>query len=348
MATGQWLTLADLTSRIAPDGKQAYIAEMLSQSIVVPEDMPMIEGNEMGGHEFTVRTSIPTGAWRGYNMGVGYGKSTTGKSRVGMGTLEGWSQVDMQIAEDSGNVSQFRENEDVAFIEGMGQTMEQTTWYGNTMINAPEFMGFSPFYNSLSLADAQNSQNVIDGGGSGSSNASLWLIGWGDRQIFGAYPRGSVAGLRSEDRGNMVPAYDSLGNPFMAYTTWFRQQLTVVPMDWRYAVRTANIDVTTAGLAGPNALDLFATMSEMVLKPPTAGKAVSGITKVDAPNDPSPGVRYVFYCNRTVRHWMDVQGMRDRNVLLTINDAAGKVQDMFRGVPVKISDQLLTDEAAVA
>jgi hypothetical protein len=40
--------------------------------------------------------------------------------------------------------------------------------------------------------------------------------------------------------------------------------------------------------------------------------------------------------------------MRNRNVLLTVNDAAGKPQDVFRGIPVKVSDRLLINEAAVS
>ena len=112
-------------------------------------------------------------------------------------------------------------------------------------------------------------------------------------------------------------------------------------------MRIANIDVTTAGLAGPNGLDLFLAMSQAVMLPPTLGKNVAGIEKVDAPTDPSPGVRPVFYTNRTVRFWMDAQGMRNRNVLLTVNDAAGRPQDVFRGVPVKVSDRLLITEDAV-
>jgi len=347
MSTGSFLTLSDLTSRTDSMGKQAYIAEMLSQSIVVTDDLPLIECSEIGGHEFVVRTSIPAGSWRQYNMGVGYSKSTTGKSRVGVGSLEGYSQVDRMLAEDSGNIAQFRENEDVAFIEGMGQTMEQTIWYGNTTQTPAEFMGLSPFYNSVNQASAQNSVNVLDAGGTGSSNASLWLICWGERTICGGFPRGSKAGLTMEDKGDTVPGYDSLGNRFEAYTSWFRHQMTVIPQDWRFGARIANIDVTAAGLAGPNAYDLEAGMAEMVLLPPYLGKNTSGITKTDAPNDPAPGIRPVMYCNRTVRHWMDVQGMRNRNVLLTINDVAGKPQDTFRGIPIKISDQLLTSESRV-
>jgi len=348
MATGQWSTLADLTSRMDGAGKQAYIAEMLSQSVVMFDDMPMKEGSEIGGHSFVFRTSIPTGAWRSYNMGTPYGKSTTGKAQVGIGALEGYSQIDRMLAEDSGNVAQFRMNEDVAFIEGMGQTMEETAWYGNTTTNPSEFMGLSPFYNTLTQASAQNAQNVIDGGGTGSSNASLWLVCWGERSVYGVYPRGSKAGLTSEDKGDVVPGLDSVGNRFEAYTTWFRHQAAIVPEDWRFAARVANLDVTTAGLAGASGPDLFLLMSQAVLLPPTLGQTISGLGKVDAPTDPSPGVRPVFYCNRTVRFWMDAQGMRNRNVLLTVNDAAGKPQDVFRGIPVKVSDRLLINEAAVS
>lgn len=327
--------------------KQAYIAEMLSQAICTAEDMPYIEASEMGGHEFVFRTSIPAGAWRSYNMGVGYQKSTTAKARIGLGSLEGYSQIDRMLCEDSGNTEQFRLNEDVAFIEGMGQTFEETVWYGNTTVNPAEFMGLSPFYNTLSQADAQNAQNVLDGGGTGSSNASLWLICWGERTVFGLYPRGTKAGLDSVDKGDVVPAFDSLGNRYEAYTTWFRQQGAICPQDWRYASRIANIDVTANGLQGPNALDIFVAMSQAVMLPPQLSKQSSGITMTDAPNDPAPGIRPVWYTNRTVRFWMDAQGMRDRNVLLTINDAAGKPQDVFRGIPVKVSDRLLVTESAV-
>ena len=347
MATGQWLSLLDLTSRLDPEGKQAYVAEMLSQANEFYEDWPMIEGNEVGGHEFVFRTSIPAGAWRQYNMGIPYSKSTTAKSRIGIGALEDYSQVDRMLAEDSGDIDRFREMEDVAFLEGMGQTVTQTGFYGNTNATPAEFMGLSGFYNTLATANAQNAVNVLSGGGVGTSNASLWLICWGERTIFGVYPRGSKAGLTMEDKGDTVPGFDSVGNRFEAYTTWFRQQAAICPMDWRYGVRLANLDTTAAGLAGPNAPDLFALMAQVVMIPPHLGSA-SGITKTDAVDDPSPGIRPVWYCNRTVRHWMDVQGMRDRNVLLTVNDYAGRPTDTFRGHPIRIVDQLINTEAVVS
>ena len=327
-------------------GKQAYIAEMLSQAIVVAEDMPVQEASEIGGHEFVFRTSIPGGTFRQYNQGIPYSKSTTGKSRVGLGSLEDYSQVDRMLAEDSGDIEEFRNGEDVAFLEGMGQTMEQTVWYGNTAATPAEFMGLSTFYNVI--AGAQNGANVISGGGTGTSNLSIWLVCWGARTIFGLYPRGSKAGLTHEDKGDTTPGFDSFGNRFEAYTSWFRHQLGVCPQDWRYAARLCNVDVTANGLAGPNALDIFATLAEVQMLPAHLSARTSTITKTDAPNDPAPGIRPVFYTNRTGMHWMQVQAMRNRNVLLRINDYAGIPTDSWRGIPIKISDQLLTTESTIS
>ena len=346
MATGSWPTLLDLTSRTDGMGKQRRIAELMSQTNDPLKDMPWAESSEMTGHEFVYRTSIPAGAWRSINAGTAYGKSTTAKSRVGLGELVGWSQVDRTLAERSGDVENFRYREDVSFIEGLGQTICNTLWYGNTVATPGEFMGLSPFYN-VDDTTAANGANVINGGGTGSSNLSIWLICWGDMTIKGLFPRGSKAGLVMDNLGDTWPAFDALGNPFRALTSYFRQEAGIVVEDWRYGVRIANIDVTAAGLAGPSAADLFALFAEAVLFPPTLSREASGITETDAPDEPAPGIRPVWYMSRTGRHWADVQGMRDRNVLLSLTDAAGRVTDFIRGIKVGLSDQLLTTEAQV-
>ena len=347
MATGSFPTLADLTSRMDSAGKAMHIAELLSQSTPTLKDMPFKEGSEMMGHGFSYRTSIPAGAFRQLNMGVGYSKSTTGKAYLGMGDLEGYSQVDRLLAEMSGSVETFRTSEEVAFLEGLGQTWEETLWYGNTVENPAEFMGMSNFYNTVAQGTAQNATNVIDGGGTAANNLSIWLICWGINQIYGTYPRNSKGGLVSEDKADATPAFDNVGNRYEAYTMWFRQMGNIVPEDWRYGVRIANVDVTAAGLAGPNALDLFLAMSQADMLPPTLSKESSGITEVDAPSDPSPGIMPYWYINRTGRFWMDAQGMRNRNTLLTLNDAAGKPQDLIRGIRVRVADRLLVAESQV-
>jgi hypothetical protein len=258
--------------------------------------------------------------------------------------LEAWSQIDELELVGMGDPEEFRQNEDAAFLEGLGQSIEGTIFYGNSVQTPAEFMGLAPFYNTI--AGAQNGANVIDGGGTGSSNASIWVMGWGERSIYGLYPRGSKAGLTSDDRGTTVPGYDSVGNPFKAYTMVFQHMIGLCPNDWRYGVRIANLDTTTAGLAGPTPPDLFTLLTKAVRLLPHLGKGISGVAKTDAPKG-DPGIRPVIYLDRTLGYYCDVQGMRNKNVLLTVNDAAGKVQDVFRGVPLRFSDQLLNTEARV-
>lgn len=347
MSTGAWPTIADVLSRMDGAGQQMTIAEMLSQCNDIWDYIPIKESNEFYGHEFTFRTSLPAGFWRSVNQGTPFGKSTTAKSRLGIGTLTDWSQVDSLLARASGHVEEFRKSEMVAFMEGMSQTMVQTWFYGNTAVTPPSFNGMATFYNTISLGTAQNAANVIDALGVGSNNASIWLSCYSPRSLYAVYPRGTKAGLSVEDLELEWPAFDAVGNPFRAYTFAFEHLMGAIPEDWRFTSRIANIDVTAAGLAGPNAADLFALMAEQVMLPPLLTKKTSGITMTDAPTEEGLGVRPAFHVNRTVRHWMDVQGMRNRNVLLSVTDSAGVATDTFRGIPITIVDSLLISEAQV-
>ena len=346
MSTGQWPNIYDVSSRLDPQGDIPVIAEYLSQHNDYRDDMPMVEANGFTLHEFVFRTSIPAGSWRQYNQGVPYGKSTTAKAHVGMAMLQDYSQVDRDLARHSGSLEKFRESEDVAFLEGMSQTIAQTVCYGNTAVNPAQFMGLIPFYNTINTANAQNAANVISAGGSGSSNASILAVGWGEDTIFGVYPRGSKAGLDWQDKGDVVPAFDSLGNRFEAFTSFFSEELGICPKDWRWGGRIANIDTTTAGLAGSSAPDLFVLIRQLLMNLPAAGSS-TGIHKTDAPHG-DPAVRIVLYCNRTVRRWLDTQAIRNRNVLLPPDQSAGRAWMEFDGVPIKVIDQLLNTESTVS
>lgn len=346
MATGAWPTMLDVASRMDSAGDIMDVIETQSQTNDWAEDAPFVEASEKTGHEFTMRQSLPGGAWRGYNMGTGFSKSTTLKGRVGLGMLTEWSQCDAALLRHSGKGEAFRRSEDNAVIEGMGQTIARTLVYGNTTINPLEFMGWATFYNTVNTANAYNAANVLDGGGVNSNNTSLYLIGWSPNTMAMIYPRGSKAGLTVSDRGDTVPAYDSAGNPFIAWTTYFEQEIGFCPMDWRYGARIANLDVTNVGLAGPNAFDLFEGMGALTLRFPKTSKAVSGVVKTDAPTEAS-GHRRVWYGNRTILHYMYTQAMRNKQVLLRLEDYAGIVTDNFRGDPIKLIDQIVNTEARV-
>ncbi len=337
-----WARLAD------PDGTVAQVAWMLAQSNYVLKDAVWHQGNLPMGHKVTLNTALPQGTWRGNNQGVAATKSLNAQVEFGMGMLTAYSMVDKALATLGGDVNKFRWTQDQSHIEGMSQQMSTAFFYSNETVNPTQFTGFSPYYNSLSTGTAQTANNVISGGGSGSANASLWLVHWGDTATFGIFPKGSQAGLIYEDKGDVRSLYDTNGNSYEGYTSYFEWKAGLAIFNWQYNVRIANLDTTTAGLLGTTPPDLNALMSIAAVKPPVSTSRFSNITESDAPGDPVPGTNKAWYCNRTIRAALDIQAIRDKNVLLTPKEFAGEPVEMWRDTPVRVVDSLLTTETAVS
>ncbi|MDE2233449.1 MAG: hypothetical protein KGJ90_05060 [Patescibacteria group bacterium] len=343
------LNIADYIRRANPDGAIADIAEMLAQCNEVLKDMIWQEANEPMGHKVTLRAALPQGTWRGANQGVASSKSLTSQVTFGMGELVGYSIVDKSIADLWGQSAKIRMGEDMAFIEGMSQQVASAVFYSNESINPKQFTGLAPNYNTVTVTTAKSAANVIDCGGTGSANASIWLSGWGDNSVYGIYPRGSQAGLIYENKGDIVPAYDSTGARFEAYQSYFVWKLGLAIKNWQYNVRLGNIDTTTAagGLWSSTPPDLFVYLARAVTKLPTASRRLSNITEVDAPLEPRAGINPALYCNRSVRAALDVQAIRDKNVLIRFTEYAGAPTEMFRDVPIRVCDVLTNSEARI-
>src|SRR5229473_616894 len=172
------ITYADWAKRLDDGYKTATIVELLSQTNEIMDDMLLVEGNLPTGHKTTVRTGLPTATWRLLNYGVPNTKSTTAAIIDTCGNLETYAVIDKDIADLNGNTAEFRLSEVRAFLEGMTQQMAQTLVYGNIGVNPDRFHGLAPRYNSVSTATAQTAVNVIDMGGTASTNTSMWIVVW--------------------------------------------------------------------------------------------------------------------------------------------------------------------------
>lgn len=325
------LTLADWAKRVDPDGKVPSIVELLSQSNEILTDMLFGEGNLPTGHRVTVRTGLPSAAWRLLNNGVTVSKGTTAQIDEQCGILEAWSEVDKDLAELNGNTASFRLSEAQAFIEAMNQEMAQTLFYGNSGTAPEEFTGLSPRYSSTT---AGNGQNVLLGGGSGSDNSSIWLVCWGANTLFGIFPKGSKAGLVHDDMGLVtVETTAGVGGQRMrAYQDRWQWKNGIALKDWRYAVRIPNIDIS-ALVTKTSAADLIELMIKAIHRIPNLGMG-----------------RPVFYMNRTIFEMLDIQ-RRDDVVTgggLRFENVDGKIQYTFRGIPIRICDALTEAETVVA
>ena len=106
--------------------------------------------------------------------------------------------------------------------------------------------------------------------------------------------------------------------------------------DWRFTVRIPNIDTTSGaqGLFGTTPPDLFYLMSKAVVRFRRCQR-VSGITETDAPRRGGTGHQSEFLRTEPGRV-MDIQAIRDKNVLLKPTGMQGKPVVEFRGVPIRV------------
>jgi hypothetical protein len=217
-------TLVDVAKRLDPDGKPARIAERLNQSNEVLEDMIWVEGNLPTGDRTTVRVGLPSVAFRSINQGVPRSKSQVGQYDEGAAQLAGASQVDRTAAELSGDPAKYRLDEAASFFEAMNQEMASTLFYGNASASPKEFTGFAPRFNAIS--GGVNAEQIIDAGGTGTDNRSIWLIVWGEQTVRGIYPKGTQGGLKHDDMSgpNGKTLYDSDGNPYVGFEDWFEHR----------------------------------------------------------------------------------------------------------------------------
>ncbi len=321
-------TLADLATRLDPNGSVAQIIELLNQTNPVLEDMAWLEGNLPTGHKTTIRSGLPNGTWRKLNYGVQPEKSTTVQITDTCGMLESYAEVDKTLVNLNGNSAAFRLSEDRAFIEGMNQTMAETLFYGDSSTDPEKFTGLAARYSQKS--GVENGDNVILGGGSGSDNTSIYLVVWGPNTVHGIYPKGSQAGLQSEDLGQQT-LLDAAGGRYEGYRTHYKWDCGLTLRDWRYVVRIANIDVselTKNASAGADLVDLLVQAAEI---PPNLAMG-----------------RPVFYANRTITSFLRRQIANKVSANLTLDSVAGKKVLNFDGIPFKRTDVLLNTEATIS
>lgn len=336
------VTLTDFAKSIDPDGRVAKVAELLSQSNEVLIDMPFFEGNLPTGHRASIRTGLPSAIWRKLYQGVPASKSARAQIDDTVGMLETRSEVDKDLATLNGNTAAFRLSEATAFVEGMNQSFVDTLFYGDQAVNEERFTGFAPRYSSLS---AVNGTNIVDGGGTGSDNTSVWLVVWGDQTVSGIFPKGSQAGLLHEDLG-LIDAFDALNNRYRAYADRWQWKAGLHVKDWRYVVRIANIDVSDlVGQTGTQASTASTALMKLMVRA-LARIPMMGMGKA------------VFYASRTVKEFLGIAALDKSNTALAIqpalqqfgNISAGHLGNgtmTFLGVPVRTVDRLLGTETRV-
>jgi len=319
LLTATRMTLIDLAKR-SKDGAILAIAEVLNKVNTILDDAIWVRANGETQHITAKRLTVPTGTWRKINTGVSLEKSTTQQIVEGIGMLEAYSHVDIALVDVAPDKAAFRLSEDLAFVEGMSQTLASTIIYGSTSGAPEKFNGFATRYSTLTTAGVSAVHNVHNYGGSGSTLNSIWIVQWGPTTAHMIYPKFSTTvGFSMSDDG--VQTVSDANGYFKVYQTHFKHNAGLCVRDDRCVQRVANIPATAASISD---------------------KLIDALRQM-----PSGGSGAVIYTNTTVLGCLDKEAKDKTNVNYGPADAFGRPTMYFRGIPVKQVDAMVTTETAL-
>lgn len=324
-------TLLDHAKQFDPEGNIAEYVEMLAVVNEILQDLPYIESNKMTSHQYTVEVGLPTVYWKMLGAGVLASNGQFAQIEDACAMLESWSIVEKDLADLGGQPAKYRMNKARQHLSSMGIELSRVIFYGAA--SSPEqFIGLAPRYSSLG---AVNGSNIIDAGGVGADNASIWLLGMGEGKIHGIFQRGTKAGIERVDHGEQIEQNfgGTTGAQAVVYKEQFKVKTGLAVADWRYGSRQANIDISNL-VGKQNAADLMQNMIKMLYRIPNNGN----------------GARLKFYMNRTCQEFLDIQ-CRDTVIAgagITFDNVDGRRVMQFRGVPIGRCDALTETESQVS
>jgi hypothetical protein len=332
-----YVDLIDVYKSKDPDGSIADVIEMLMELNPMLKDAYAVECNNGTTHRHTIRTGLPGVAWGKLYQGIAQGKSQKAQVDDSTGFVEGMSTIDKRVLSLSGSPAELRLSEAKAYLESIAQEIQATMIYGDTTSAPEEFMGLEPRFNDLS---ANNANQIIDAGGTGSDNMSIWFVTWADNAVHTIYPKGTMAGVEREDKGEQR-VLDGSSNPYYVMEEMFTQHCGMAVKDWRYVSRIANIDASVLA-ADPTDVDGSGNDLYHFMR-----KAYYALESRRHP----AGGKICCYMNTDALEALDALGTNaggsDTFVRLKPMEIQGEEIQGYRGIPIRETDALHIAEARV-
>jgi len=317
------------------DSTEGKIAEILHQQNPILDDALATQCNSGTKHKHGIRTGLPEVSWGRLYKGVKQSKATTQQVEDTTGFLEARSEIDKRLLDLADDMAKARLAESAPFLEAMNQEMARGIFYHSTDTSPEKFQGLAARYGSIGGAGAGN--QVIDGGGAGNDNTSIWFVTWGDHATSLLFPKGTKAGVSMEDKGE-EPVKDADGNTYYAKVAMFNWHIGMFVKDWRYNARIANI--SKAAIDG-NTVDVWALLRKAYYKLQSR--------RINAQSS-----RIAIYMNRDVLELLDAQST-DKSLTNAVNNyhhltsqfVEGQEVKHYRGIPIRETDALLNTEQRV-
>lgn len=347
-----WLNLIDMQKAENPKGGVWPIAELLSLTNPILDDAIAVECNSGKEHQTSIRTGLPTVAWGALYQGIPQSKSSRQNIKDATGFVEGLSSVDTRLLGlYKNNEGTIRLQEAQSYVESMNSEVATSMFYSDTATTPERFKGLAARYGTLGTSGA--GRQIIDAGGTGADNTSIWFVTWSPTATHLIYPQGVPVGLQREDKGEQRVIDPVNNQPYYVKEELFRWHIGLTVRDWRYNARIANISLAKI-LDG--SLDLYALMRTAYyrLQSRRQMRAGANFGRGGATKDDSiPMSRIAIYCNSDVLEALDAAntnnrpGTHDNYIRMKPMEIEGKEVMTYRGIPIRECDALLNTEARV-
>lgn len=315
-------TLLDLMNQIAPNGNLLTVAEVLQKETPILKDAVWVEANDVVQHIYSRRTSLPKSELLQFNKGVKGNIGTTEQEVSGLSARGNRPWYDARLVDLAPNKAEYRSQQSRAVVMGIGQEFDSDILYGNKQANAASFDGIESYVDALA-----NDMVVSGGEGGGDKNTSAYVVAWDvTNGAFMAYPRGSTAGIKYEDKGKRSKDMGD-GSVMEVYEDYVEISGGLCVADKRAIGRYCNIDVSdpAANTFDENKLIILLNRMPAMLR----SKAV-------------------IYVSRSLKAAIEIRMNSKENAYYTRENVFGEQVTMFQGVPVRLDEMISENEQAVA
>ena len=324
------VTLADMAAQTNPDGSLASkIISRVARKNDLLSILPFTKGNRSDGDQITQLTSMPTIGYIKINKAPTFSKAGHTQITNTVGIIKTLNKIDPELAARYPNPEQYRVNKDVAFTEAIRQQVASDIVYSNKATTPEKFDGMAVRYGTVNTVRNNPGYYMINGGGSGSDNLSIWVAKVGPEGLHGIVGKEGQPGLTTKDKGTQWLG-DADGNEMEWMVTEFRWELGVQVANPGAVVRICNID-KSALVTESSAADL----SKLIYKAQELLEDVPG--------------QAVILMNKTARAHLAIQASTETT--LGLHDKMATFPERvpsINGMPVLLMDTLTNAEATIS
>lgn len=314
-------TLLDIMNQIGPDGNLLTVAEVLQKETPMFKDAVWVEANDVTQHIYSRRTSLPKSEMLMYNKGVKGNIGTTEQVISGLSARGNRPWYDARLVDLAPNKSEYRNQQSRAVIMGIGQEFESDIIYGNKASDSAKFDGIESYVDTL-----ENDMVVSAGVGDGEKNTSAYVVCWDVTSgAFMAYPRGTTAGVKYEDKGKRSKDMED-GSVLEVYEDYVEVSGGLCVADKRAIGRYCNINVT-----------------DPVVNTFDENKLILLLNKLPA----MLRSKAVIYVSRSLKAAIEIRMNSKENAYYTRENVFGEQVTMFQGTPIRLDEMISETEEAV-